>query len=467
MNMANTTQTALIQMQDLLLEIDEKPLLRQIDLSVFPNETLVIVGPSGAGKTTLLELMAGFCPGQWSGQFRRFGQVFTGVTDTRIGLLPQGLADNLNPHMTIKQHFDEGLALQQKHNPHQRQLPMQVLMQQACLPENLLMRYPRHLSGGEIQRVLLVLATLSKPELLLLDEPTAALDKSMREHITQQLRKEKTKRAMVLVTHDLNLAHQLGDRIIEMRQGQISTNNLASVLTMQSISPPTKPKATKNHNKPSVLSVQNLFLNHQGRIIFRNFNMQLTQGSLTLVYGASGAGKTTLARMLAGWDPHTSATNINITGRCVLLSQHPKTACASHFTLLEILTEPLRLSSTPVDMTKVRQWLCQLHLPNNDAFLQRKPTGLSGGELQRLLLARAMLTEPDILIADEPTSALDPALRSHIIHLLMEIQRNRCFTLLIFTHDQDLDHMTGSSAYMMTPEGITPKHLSQSHYRQI
>jgi len=458
MNRAKALSTALIHMQQVSLQVDAKPLLQQIDLSVFANETLVIVGPSGAGKTTLLELMAGFCPGQLTGQFMRFGQAFSTLADTRIGLLPQGLADNLNPHMTIKQHFDQGLALYQQHNRRQRQQSIQELLQQACLPEHILLRYPRHLSGGEIQRVLLALATLGNPELLLLDEPTAALDKCMREHITRQLKAEKAKRAMVLVTHDLHLAHQIGDRIVEMKQGKVSASIPAKGALIQSgQSPLIRPKAKINHDQPSVLSVHNLSISHKNRNIFRNFSMQLTQGSLTLVYGASGTGKTSLARILAGWDSHNSDASVNLNGRCVLLTQHPKAACASHFTLLEILTEPFHLSSLPVDMTKIRQWLCQVNLPDQDAFLQRKPAGLSGGELQRLLLARAMLSEPDILIADEPTSALDSALRSQIIQLLLDIQRHNHCTLLIFTHDEDLTDLTGSAGYVLTPEGITSR----------
>ena len=452
-------QAPLLQLSQVSVHLGGRALLKEIDLSLMPGECVAIIGPSGAGKSTLLQLLAGVCPGRLEGQFERFGQPAPLTRDPRISLLPQGLADNLNPHMTLEAHLREGLQLQGRLSTAGRRSRIRDLMQRVALPQHLLSRYPRHLSGGEIQRALLALALLGEPQVLLLDEPTAALDSHTREMIQQQLQRERKQRAIVLVTHDMALARKLADRVILMRQGQIlRQGSVAACLPAQESSDAARQSALQadSTGKP-ILEVEHLGLSYRGRHLFREFRMRLMPRELVLVRGASGTGKTTLARLLAGWDPLPPGARLTCRGRCLLLAQHPRTACAAHFSLLQILAEPLKLARHPIDREQINFWLQQVQLPCSEAFLQRYPHSLSGGELQRLLLARAMLAEPDLLIADEPTSALDPVLRDEIAAVLLRVQQRSGCTLLIFTHDERFSALTGVPARQLTASGLLPE----------
>ncbi len=460
---SGTSGTPLLQLSELSLTLADKALLQQVNFSLEDGECLAIIGPSGAGKSSLLQVLAGISPGKVQGRFERFGESASVAPDSRIGLLPQGLADNLNPHMTVAEHLQDGLSLHFKLSRRERWRRVQKLARQVALPGELLQRYPRHLSGGEIQRVLLALALLGDPQILLLDEPTAALDAQTGEQIRQLLQAQTRVRSIVLVTHDMSLAQQLADRVVLMQRGRIvQQGSVEQVLPAsggqyQPAVPVVTGHAPVKDEPAPVLELRHLHLGHRGRTLFSDFQLRLARGSLTLVYGASGCGKTSLARLLAGWEYLPPGAELDVRGRCLLLSQHARAACAGHFTLRQILTEPLMLAGRPVDLARVRYWLQQVRLPDSDAFMRRHPSGLSGGELQRLLLARAMLAEPDLLIADEPTSALDPALREEIVTLLLGVQKVSGCTLLIFTHDRQLSRLTGVPGHNLTPSGLIRK----------
>lgn len=444
-----------VQLKNLTVTLNDKPILRNVDFHLEKKQCVAITGPSGAGKSTFLQLLAGICFGEVEGHIEHFGAGCLVSPDSRIGLVPQGLADNLNPHMTVAEHLQDSLSVHHSLSRREKHKRICDLTSQVALPHTLLKRYPRHLSGGEIQRVLLALALVSDPEILLLDEPTAALDEDTRNQIYQLLVQQRHRRTIVFVTHDFRLASALAETVVRMQSGQ-----LIERVPAHQLSPSINTDTTENLKEPSVnprlpvLALRQLNVSHHGRALFREFTLDLPRGSLTLVYGNSGSGKTTLARMLAGWDPLPEGADLSFYGKAVLLAQHARAACAGHFTLRQILEEPLTLSKKRVDSALLRHWLQQVCLPDTDSFLQRHPGSLSGGELQRLLLARAMLSEPELLIADEPTSALDPALREEMISLFLAVQRTSGCTLLIFTHDKALTYLTGQLGRQLTPSGL-------------
>nr|WP_264194081.1 ATP-binding cassette domain-containing protein [Marinomonas algarum] len=449
------------------MSIKNKLLLNEINLSITEHQCVVCVGKSGAGKSSLLQLLAGIFPAEYTGKAMRFGEPIKEGYDPRVGWLPQGLGDNLNPHMTIEQHLTEGWKLAQQvqgslFDDNQCSSNIESIIAQVSLSKKVLSQHPKYLSGGEIQRVLLALALISKPSLLLLDEPTASLDQQAKSLIMHTLKRLKTTTTIFIVTHDHTLVNALADDVLVMESAEIINNQkyvdvqkryTESVSDYQDEDHCDICSSTSRCFETPVVNIENLFLKYQDRVIFRDFSVSICKNTTTIIYGESGQGKTTLAKIIAGWDKQADQF-LSRFGSSVYLSQHPRLACSPHFSLKRILTEPLLLKKMSIDMTKVREWLKRVSLPTTNDFLSRKSSSLSGGELQRLLIVRAMLSEPDLLIADEPTSALDPSAKEEIIHCFKLIKLKTSCSILIFTHDLELQSMMGERGFMLTSNGL-------------
>lgn len=459
----------IIELDKVSLPLRNKVLLNNVHLTVKRNQCVVCIGKSGAGKSSLLQLIGGIFPAQYTGYASRFGETLKEGYDPRVGWLPQGLADNLNPHMTIEQHLLEGVILAERSKSKSvneistRQSVVESIIQQVSLPLSVLGQFPKYLSGGEIQRVLLALAMISKPELLLLDEPTASLDSQTKALITETLKQLKASTTLFIVTHDLILANALADDILVMASAEIINKQSdiqgekqnTAVNTSFKEMDRVKKCASKSACMMPVVNINGLSLEYEGRVIFKDFSMTICKNTTNIIYGESGKGKTTLARIIAGWNRQADQYITRI-GSSVYLSQHPRSACSPHFTLKKILTEPLYLNNIPIDMEKLYDWLRLVSLPSSEAFLSRKPATLSGGELQRLLIVRAMLAEPDLLIADEPTSALDPDVKAEIVRCFELIQSNTHCAVLIFTHDLEMQTLMGRKGLKLMKNGLSP-----------
>lgn len=454
---STTNYQPFIELSNVSLHLQNKALLKDVNCTFNRQECVAIIGSSGAGKSTLLQLLIGLNIEHISGSC-----TLKSVKDQySVQFLPQGQSDNLNPKRTVEQHFIEQIVITRKEgflsklkgNRHRAELVQ--LVQHLSLSEEILSRYPASLSGGEIQRVLLGLTLLAKPQLLLLDEPTAALDRLTKKHISAKLKECKQHSSIIIVSHDMELVRDIADRIVVMKQGKIIQDDQASNIIFDSKNRDNELNKKSNaYSKEELLSIDKLNLSYADKQIFSDFSLSISKGSTHLVYGRSGSGKTQLARIIAQWKKLPDGARYRMKGSCALLSQHALSACASHFSLQDILFEPLRLMGKDIDKEKMYFWLKQVSLPTTEAFLQRKPTTLSGGELQRLLLVRAMLIEPDLLIADEPTSALDPALRDEIISLFNLIHQYTGCALLIFTHDPEMAEVMQQPRYRLNKKGL-------------
>lgn len=461
----------LLQLHGLGLCSNGRQRLRDICLEIRHNEILAVAGCSGAGKSSLLQTLCGLVADEptgsivWQGQSIAYRQL-AHIRGRHIALLPQGLADSLNPHMRVLATVTEALRQHTRLSRREARQRAQQALLQGNVPQALHYRFPRHLSGGEIQRVHWVLAGLLQPQLLLLDEPTAALDPLAKQHLARQLLEHKQHSSIVLISHDLPWLQAVADRLVIMEQGQIveqqcctgffaAPRHAASRALLDAVQPlPLQP------SNPGKLLLEASNLQHVvgGKNLFAGLNWQIHQGERWVVQGASGAGKSTLARLLAGWNTVQSGS-IHWHGKgqtqcpaekVSLIVQHPAASFAPQQRVADILCEPLRLQGRKEEQEHLLTRLTAVRLPATADFLRRKACGLSGGEQQRLALARALTLMPQLLLADEPTSALDPVSRKAFLHLLLDLQQRHGFALVIISHELGLAQELGARTLRLT-----------------
>ncbi|RMC37246.1 ABC transporter ATP-binding protein [Paracoccus alkanivorans] len=440
----------MIRIRNLSLWQGDQAILRNISLEIACGETLGLIGPSGGGKTSLARMMLGIVPrmARWSGQIVVDGFDVLRAPARRLrsfrkhdaGMIVQALADSLNPHLTVGQHLHET-----GQDPHRVCLNFNI-------PVSLLPRLPRDLSGGEIQRVLTALALAKSPRLLLLDEPSAALDPANRDWARQRFAEGAGERAQLLISHDLELVRQLADRIAVMRAGELAGIGPAHVLDAPQhqcihkfMAPATKPafslpSATPRQAETGGLVTSGICHMIGGQPLLRNISLQLPAGECLAVLGPSGSGKSTLAQILAGYITQPKGRIRWQDGsrppRVALISQHPHRAMAAHFPVSEVLAEALRLAGDRPEAARIGPLLRDIGLPDTPEFRARRTADLSGGEAQRLVIARAIALHSDILVADEPTSALDPANRDQLLGLFNRLKRECDLALVLMTHDR-------------------------------
>ncbi|WP_104492627.1 ABC transporter ATP-binding protein [Paracoccus denitrificans] len=441
----------MIRVRDLSLDHGTQPILRHVSLEVARGETLALIGPSGSGKTSLARMILGLPPQgraiRWRGEvmldgldmLRAPARHLRRFRAAETGMIVQALSDALNPHLSVAQHLREA------GDP-------QALCAGFNIPPMLLPRLPRDLSGGEIQRVLTALAMAKSPRVLILDEPTAALDPANRAWARARFAAGAQDRAQLLITHDLELARALADRIAVMRDGElIEIGTAAQVLatpghacTRRLLGFDRKPELRLPSPEPreSGLLVEGLRHRIGDRVLLREVSARIPAGHCLAVIGASGCGKSTLARLLAGYLPLQGGRILWQPGarapRIALVSQHPHRALARHFTVEQVLAEALWLAGEPLAPTRITALLREIGLSDTPGFRARRTETLSGGEAQRLVIARAIAVRPDCLVADEPTSALDPVSREQVLGLLSRLKRERGVALLLVTHDAEV-----------------------------
>lgn len=467
----------MIRIEDLCLWHGKKAILRNICLDIPPGCTLALIGESGGGKTSLALLLIGLLDGRardgsvqrgfhWSGRawvertdiLCAPSRRLRAMRGRDIALVIQGLSDALNPHLTVRGHLEECCR---RHG-----LPrasVEPLCERHNIPVSIRDRYPAQLSGGEIQRVLIALALTGSPRSLILDEPTASLDQRSRTLAVEALAQGAETRSQLLITHDLALVRRMAHRVAVLRDGQIVDSGDTRQLLDQPRHPYTQELLRAMAPMPPIddrsgaqalsgrLRVEGVCHAYGARSILRQIDFELPRGKCLAIMGASGSGKSTLARILAGfhkpdagdvhWMGSDGSAHVN---RAVLIPQHPHRAMARHFSVAEVLDEALRFAkdeTEPSDPTSRKVGLLeQVGLPSDPSFLMRKTAVLSGGEAQRLVIARALACSAPCLIADEPTAALDAIARAKLLQLLRHLCVSHGVALVLFTHEWDVAH---------------------------
>jgi len=474
----STNSEYLVEMRDVRIDgfADEKwnKIIKGVDLTLKRGEILGLIGESGAGKSTLGKAAMGYSqPGTRiiGGEIYFDGMDLVKMSDaekqklwgTRMTYVAQSAAASFNPahrliDQTIAATVREGLSTEAEARADAIKLFASLQLPD---PEHIGSRYPHQVSGGQLQRVMTAMAMSPRPDLIIFDEPTTALDVTTQVEVLFSMRKivEEFNTAAIYITHDLAVVAQMADRIKVLRFGeeveeaetrkmlsepeQEYTKSLWSVRMLQ------KEPETSDDVVLSIDSVDAAY----GRSlkVLHDVNISLPRGKTVAIVGESGSGKSTTARVITGLLPPMKGT-VTFNGealppelkdrskdqlrRIQMIYQMADTAMNPRQTVGEIIGRPLEFYHDLKGKEKEKRVVELLEQIELDAsFYDRLPSELSGGQKQRICIARALAAEPDVIICDEVTSALDQIVQEGILQLLMRLQEENGISYLFITHD--------------------------------
>ena len=478
MSTNNCIPSVLLDMKNVSIEgfSDETwhPIIKGVDLQIKRGEVLGLIGESGAGKSTLGLAAMGFARAgcRFTGGSIYFeGKDLTKLREkekqklwgTKLSYVAQSAAAAFNPaHRLINQTIESSLS----HNLDSKEKLQEEAVQlyremQLPQPEKIGDRYPHQVSGGQLQRTMTAMAMSSKPDLIIFDEPTTALDVTTQVNVLGTIRSivKEHQTAAIYITHDLAVVAQMADRIQVLRYGETveiaETNKMLkspsqeytkSLWAVRSI----QKKEQKSHD--TILKVENVDASYgSGPMVLRNISINVPTGRTVAIVGESGSGKSTIARTITGLLPPSSG-KILFEGRKLssklserskedlrriqMVYQSPDTSMNPRHTVRDIIGRPLRFYHGMVGkryIDKVIELLTMIEL--DESFIDRLPEELSGGQKQRICIARALAAEPDLIICDEVTSALDQIVQEGILKLLLRLQKELRISYVFITHD--------------------------------
>ena len=468
---------------------DAPPVVDKITFEIHAGETFALVGESGSGKSMTALAALNLLPHNAiiESKTRRLEnenlaelseKAWCKIRGRRIAIIFQDPISSLNPVMTIGQQIAEVLNLHFKLSKLELKNRVVELLQQVELPNaaQRIKDYPHQLSGGQRQRVMIAIALAGKPDLLIADEPTTALDVTIQAQILELLRniQAQTGMALWLISHDLALVSSIANRVSVMQNGKIVETGEAKSIFQNPQHPYTQKlvaalpsmKSCENKEiivKPSLLEVQNFHCHYPIRkgILKRvvdyvravdGVSFSLQKGKTLALVGESGCGKTTLGKALLHLIPSNGGEVFlngialhSLTGEALrqqraeiqIVFQDPFSSMNPRMLIGEIIAEGLQALRPDMPVTeremRVAALLKRVELPEEAMY--RYPHEFSGGQRQRICIARALAVEPKVIICDEPTSALDVSVQAQIIQLLKTLQREQGMSYLFITHD--------------------------------
>ena len=468
----------LLEMKDIRIDgfSDERwhKIIKGIDLTLHRGEVMGLIGESGAGKSTLGLASMGFTkPGCkiTSGSVIFDGQELVTASEdekralwgTRIAYVAQSAAASFNPaHRLLNQTVEASLNqnLQPRDLAEADALDLYKQLQLPD-PEDIGNRYPHQVSGGQLQRMMTAMAMSPRPDLIIFDEPTTALDVTTQVEVLVAMRSivEKFNTAALYITHDLAVVAQMADVIKVLRYGkeveEADTRKMLKSPKEEYTKSLWSVRALEKAEAPSediVLSINNVDAAYNGSLkVLHDVNIKIPRGRTVAVVGESGSGKSTTARVITGLlPPMTGSVQFNGEAlptelkdrskdqlqRIQMIYQSADTAMNPRQTIAEIIGRPLEFYHDLTGLQKQERILELLKMIELDeSFYDRLPSELSGGQKQRVCIARALAADPEIIICDEVTSALDQIVQEGILKLLLNLQKDYNITYLFITHD--------------------------------
>ncbi|HET9366107.1 MAG TPA: ABC transporter ATP-binding protein [Candidatus Angelobacter sp.] len=498
--------------------------LRGVDLEISPGQTVGVLGESGSGKSSLALALMRLLPRNariTAGQIHHRGRNLAGFSakqlremrGAEVALISQEPALALNPVLPLGTQIIDVLKAHTALKRTQLAERTREMLRDVGFddPERIMRAYPHQLSGGQRQRVAIAQALICRPQLLIADEPLSALDVATQAEIVELLQRLKSELnlSILFVTHNARVLSSLVDQAIVLHEGAVlaqgSINKLQNSADpyIQSLLFPERNilEATKLPKPPGTeypfLGVRDLGKKFTQRHVFsrskftvqalEHIDLELQEGTATAVLGRSGSGKSTLARCIAGFETADSGT-IMLQGR--LLAPHPHNGSAHKWaephavqmifqdaatslnprlTARQIVAEPLEIAHWKTELeraTRALELMAEVGL--NADWSERLAGEFSGGQRQRLALARALAAEPKLLIMDEALSGLDMPRQAQMVRLLMDLQARHGLTYLYISHDLNFISLFAQEVVVMESgkivERLAPSRLNEGKH---
>jgi peptide/nickel transport system ATP-binding protein len=478
----------LLSIEDLNVSFGPVRAVKGISLEVEEGASVALVGESGSGKSVTALSIMGLLPPESAtatGRILYKGQELDPrrVRGSEIAMIFQEPMTSLNPVFSAG--FQIGEVLRKHLGVRGRALRERVaeLLDEVGLPPARADAHPFQLSGGQQQRVMIAMAMACEPKLLIADEPTTALDVTVQRQILDLIARvrERHKMAMLFITHDLGLVAEIADRVVVMRDGEIREQGARSQIfgaphdaytrALLACRPPlgrrprrlpviadfmggTPPSGAERRRglsggEPVVLEARGLAKHFQSFRAVKDASFRIAKAKTLGVVGESGSGKTTLALLLTRLH-EPNAGEVRFDGRDLLKAegkawkrriqivfQNPYASLNPRFTVEQILAEPMVIHRIGADAAERRsrspELLARVGLPAE--ALDKYPHEFSGGQRQRLAIARALTLRPELLILDESVSALDVSVQAQLLNLLQDLQDEYGMSYLFISHD--------------------------------
>jgi peptide/nickel transport system ATP-binding protein len=465
------------------------PIVKDVDFALNPGEVLALIGESGSGKTTIALSLMGYARSgcRIAGGSIRVGdqqvleldaRQLAGLRGSTVAYIAQSASSAFNPARTLMDQVVESARIHGTLPRAQAEAKAVDLFRALALPDPATIgsRYPHQVSGGQLQRVMAAMAFITDPALVILDEPTTALDVTTQIEVLRAFKDvvRQLGTTAVYVSHDLAVVAQMADRIVVLRGGEVRENGATPQVLIAPAHPYTQsllaaaapaerdigiaaPALTRL--APPLLEIRNLVAGYgapdagglPSRRILNDVSLTIARGATLGVIGESGCGKTTLARVVAGMVPGARGEVLLDGGalpacghgrtreqhqRVQFVFQNADTALNPAHTIGGILARPLTFYHNLRGEQRRRGVLQLLDLVKLPAAIaDRLPGELSGGQKQRINLARALAAEPDLILCDEITSALDTVVAAAILDLMAELRRELKVSYMFISHD--------------------------------